>query len=919
MLRKELRLCLGIFLFSLIGINAAFAQGKIAGNISDAITGDPLIGVNVIIEETNQGTVSDVNGDYIILNVRPGTYTIQASYIGFQTQRIDGIRTSTGQTTRYNIEMREEVIEGQEVLVQAERPLIQKDLTASKKVVGAEEIDALPVEGFLGVLTTQAGVNTGPSGEIHIRGGRSNEVAYLVDGMSVSNPFNTNGLATSVAADAIQEMTVISGAFNAEYGKAMSGIVNLVTKEGGDQYSGTVAYYVGDNVTRHNELLMRPDGLRATTRTLEASLSGPLPLLRKVKFFASYRGNDDIGHLYGERRHLPSDSANFNPDSDRLAEIQEYIPDYDNPDAYYYELHGKPWFAYTDSTEIPRERVNMNPASSYNFVGKLSMRPFSGTKLEYSFINDGYESTPFSFSNRYNPDGVGASRDNSTNHTLSWTHTLNSRWFYTLKASLQNHAYSSYLYKDPYDPRYVSSGNIVAFPGNNFLMGGNSKGHVYEDARSLRIKFDMTRQFGAIHEVKGGLEYQGHSLDRDNFVVLYDGVQYRVPTVLPADESPSHDSYSNQEAAEWSAYLQDKLEFDDFIINVGLRYERFDPKAEYIPDLLDPKGPLEPTEIKQFVLPRVGVSFPITDTGIIHFSYGHFAQMPSLRSMYLNPEFEFPVNSAPTFGNANLRPERTVQYEIGLQQQIAENVAFDITGFFKDIRDYLATQTIRYSTVAGEDLYSIQLNRDYAAIKGVTFSLTKRRSRNGLLSATLDYTYQVAEGNNISTNAFFFNVLSGRENELELVPLSFDQRHIISSTITLTKPRNWGLSFIGQAATGYPYTPMLIDQKIDQLPNQERKPMQFKLDMQASKTLTLGSLDARAFVRVFNLLDRLNERFVFDDTGRATYSLNGQRGTHASWEPFYGQLGINDLDTYNTRPQYFSAPREVRVGLMVNF
>jgi hypothetical protein len=177
----------------------------------------------------------------------------------------------------------------------------------------------------------------------------------------------------------------------------------------------------------------------------------------------------------------------------------------------------------------------------------------------------------------------------------------------------------------------------------------------------------------------------------------------------------------------------------------------------------------------------------------------------------------------------------------------------------------------------------------------------------------------VAEGNNISTNAFFFNVLSGRENELELVPLSFDQRHIISSTITLTKSRNWGLSFIGQAATGYPYTPMLIDQKIDQLPNQERKPMQFKLDMQASKTLTLGGLDARAFVRVFNLLDRLNERFVFDDTGRATYSLNGQRGTHASWEPFYGQLGINDLDTYNTRPQYFSAPREVRVGLMVNF
>ncbi|MEX0747665.1 MAG: carboxypeptidase-like regulatory domain-containing protein, partial [Rhodothermales bacterium] len=216
------------FTFLLLPLTV-FAQGKMAGKVTDGDSGEGLIGVNVVLEGTTQGTTSDANGDYIILNVRPGEYTLVFSYIGFGRRVVEGVRVTTGQTTRQDMEMSEEIIEGEEIIVQAERPLVQKDLTASKKTVVAEEIDQLPVEGFFGVLVTQAGVSQDASGGLHIRGGRSNEIGYLVDGMSVGNPFVTNGLATEVAADAIQEMTVISGAFNAEYGKAMSGIVNIVT------------------------------------------------------------------------------------------------------------------------------------------------------------------------------------------------------------------------------------------------------------------------------------------------------------------------------------------------------------------------------------------------------------------------------------------------------------------------------------------------------------------------------------------------------------------------------------------------------------------------------------------------------------------------------------------------------------------
>ena len=412
-------------------------------------------------------------------------------------------------------------------------------------------------------------------------------------------------------------------------------------------------------MTDHEDIFFTPSGLGPDIYTLEGSLGGPLPFLRNANFFVSGRLDEDEGYSFGVRQHLPSDSANFNGQ----------FP--------YYEIHGNPWWEYLpedpqipgSGRELPDEKVSMNPSSSSNFIGKVTLRPFSGAKVEYSYLRDFSKRKPLnasSFLYRYVPDGIETRRDDGYSHRLNWTHTLNDRTFYTLRAAYATNEFRRFVYENPTDERYVKDlsgigdGAVVGFPGNNFLFGGNQKTHINETSRSFRGKLDFTRQFGIIHEAKAGVEANIHFLDRRNFVVLYnDNVLYRDGPTVPDVTTPSHDFYKDQRVTEISGYVQDKLEFDNFIINAGVRYEYFDPNGKYIPELLNPKGPLADAEPTHLFLPRIGVSFPITVRGIIHFSYGHFAQMPPLRQLYINPEFEFPAGSAPAFGNTNMRPERT--------------------------------------------------------------------------------------------------------------------------------------------------------------------------------------------------------------------------------------------------------------------
>lgn len=224
---RHVHRALFVLLFSILLAPLAAAQsGKIAGTITDAQTGETLIGVNVLIEGTSQGAVTNENGYFVILNVSPGTYTVRASYIGYASQVLEDVVVNIDQTTTLDIQMREQVIEGEEVVVTAERPVVQPDVSASLANITTEEIERLPVSSISGAVGLQAGILG-----LEVRGSGSDELSFMVNGLTFRDERNNTPF-TGLSITAVDEIQVQTGGFNAEYGNVRSGIVNVVTKEG---------------------------------------------------------------------------------------------------------------------------------------------------------------------------------------------------------------------------------------------------------------------------------------------------------------------------------------------------------------------------------------------------------------------------------------------------------------------------------------------------------------------------------------------------------------------------------------------------------------------------------------------------------------------------------------------------------------
>ena len=876
-----------VVLFALMPLApAALAQtGKIAGRAVDE-TGEGLPGVNVLIVGTTQGAATDIDGNYSIIGVRPGTVSVRASSLGYASQTVEGLRIQIDRTTDLNFTLREETTQGEEVVVTAERPLVQRDLTSTSTSVSAEELLTLPVQSFQDVVNLQAGVVEG-----HFRGGRVGEVAYLVDGVPVNDVYDQS-FAYQVENNAIQEVEIISGTFNAEYGQAQSGVVNIVTKDGADTYEANAQAYGGGYATRNSDLFPRASRIDGAYEA-QGALSGPVPGLgKRLTFFASGRFVRNEGHLYGQRIVAPV----YAPTNERVPVV----------------IDGRTVFvpALGDSSY---RSLNGNQQATGSL--KLTTRLFGRDRLTVSGLVQRDEGQNYDHLFRYNPDGIPTVYGRSTSFLGTYNHVFGSSSFVDVKGAYFDNAVDEYVYENPLDARYPRDAALRELaPAFSFYLGGARLSHFSRRTRTAVGRVDYTAQITRRHLVRTGVEVKRHQLDLDAFEVKNNAGTAFNPAV-PPEGTPDHVRYY-QTPTEASAYAQDKIELDYLVVNVGVRADYFDANTAVPTDFTRPRtGERRQADAKFQVSPRVGLAYPISERGSVHVAYGHFFQMPPFDFLYTNPDYVYDpergLNRA--FGYADLKPQQTVAYEVGLQQALTDVVGLNVTVYYKDIRNLLGTRLETIAAGVDEDFqlsrYGRYINRDYGQTKGFIVSLEKRPADG--YSLRLDYTFQIARGNASDPRDALLREAAGAEPEKQLVPLDWDRRHQLNAQFALGDPaKGIGLvSLVGRLGSGLPYTPSQADERTG-LENSARRPGSGTLDLFATRRINVRGLAPGLFLRVYNVLDTKTVQNVYTDTGTPTPNLRFYSG-----EP----QGLNSKAEFLRRPDFYGAPRLVQVGVSVDF
>ncbi|MCF6270521.1 MAG: TonB-dependent receptor [Melioribacteraceae bacterium] len=834
-----------LFLFSQIIF--AGTTGKVSGVITDEI-GEPMPGVNVMIMGTTMGAASDINGEYFILNIPPGTYSIRATMVGYKPYKVDQVKVITDLTTKIDFPMQTaSLLMDEEVIVVAERALVQKDETSKIAVVTSEDIMSMPVNSIQEILTTKAGFTVDANGDLHVRGGRTDEISFMVDGVKMEDPLYRDS-ENNFNKDAINEMVIISGTFNAEYGDAMSGIVNITTKDGGSKFHGRIEYtsptlvespyrtanaFEGvEDELEYKETSVLDNAIVPVIGQIRGSLSGPIT--SKLTFFMSgYTVNTD-----------------------------SYLP------------HG-----YNTAVDG---------------FGKLTFFVSPTLKLSLSGQITNSERQGYSHKWKYRSDNQARTKKNTNREIFMLTHTVNKNFFYIANISRFNNKMKIQVgNKSPSEYVRGVTGESVYF----YVDGDDSR---YADNRTTtyRGKLDATWQANNNHQFKGGIELIQHDINVNE----------------ESEPWPSGANFKDiytKTPFEFATYLQDKIEYDYIIVNVGLRLDYIDAKANMWRDMtrfgeFDEDNnfiPAEeiPVDPQVQLSPRIGLAYPITDEAVLHFAYGHFFQNPNYNSLYYNAARDM-SSTLPLVGNPSAKAQKTVSFEAGIKQQIGDNWAIDVTAWSKDITDLLSTFQVSYLS---KD-YVVFYNLDYASVKGIDLTLKKKYS--SYFSGSINYSYMIAKGNNSQPLGGYTSAFTKEEVPHQEYFLDFDQSHNFALNFSFFVPANKGIlsdlnfNFIYRASSGLPYTPY-VDPTVRIDVNSARKPWTSTFDFRLQKRVPLTIFSLALFLEVKNLFDTQNVLWVYSRTGKPFD--NGQPGL------------VGSTPDANYNPANVGPPRTISAGVQI--
>ncbi len=931
------------------GIFSLHAQqeASLNGVLTDATTGEPLIGASVMLVGTYKGTAANLNGEYVISGIKPGDYDVKAQFIGYETKIFTGISFAPGEAKTLNIKLREQTESLNEVTVVGRSSQIDLELAASEISISQNEIAEMNVRDVQEVLSLQAGVTKTQDG-LQIRGARVYETEYIVDGVSAQDPLAGTGFGVDVGSNAIQNIDLITGGAGAEFGGGSSGVVNTTIREGGENFE-IAGSWQRDYIDNSDV----PSSFN--TDRLELSLGTPIPGTRKkLTLFTS-------GTVYLTDEY-------FGTQADQLRSS-----------------------LFTADPELWAPRQNNN----FTHTLKLSYQLKPGTKITASNLHSlginqntrslqivGFDAilTPgFQYTRSLNLDNATTYTHQSNLSTLNINHLISKSWglsltggrlFTNLRADANGR-----LFRTQTVDQILDEDNIITYPVDIF-DGSNQQ---------LGIYYVNTSDGGLVNN--GGITPTWHdhyvsewtanlkatyipnqtnelSFGVQNTFTEYQWVDVSKPWVgapIRINDSITTENISigssndiwKVKPREIGFFIQDEISYKGIIATLGLRFNTWAP-GKFADDAVnDPEAPVIDQVREDYLrktagifglrwkgrlLPRINVSFPVTENNVLYFNYGHSMRLPHPRFIYagLDPTYQ-DRSFLSSLGNPDLDPEVNVSYEIGYKSKLTKDLAFTLTAFNNNRFDYIVSRSVIVQDQSGRNnTKTFFINQDYANIYGAELGLQYRLGK--YFRTFANAAYQVAKGKSNSARESSLQIAqSGEVPTTKAQYLAFDRPWNINTGIVFEPDSTLpiaGLNLTGfniflsyQYTSGYRYTPYFLashnelgrpqyEEIISQYLSKTGKPWH-NVDLKVGYRLPLG-LGSRGIslsLEVRNLLNNQNGQIINPVTGRA-YEYGDD--VPSSWrDPRYNSPLERGTDPRN--PARYLPPRQILYGIAFRF
>lgn len=810
----------------------AGTTGILEGFITDKKTGEPLIGVNVVVLGTQRGAATNDEGFFQILNLPAGRYTIKLQMMGYRIVNYENVVILSDLRTKLRISLEEGVVETEALVVKARRPLIQKDITGSTIRVSEEKMEQLPISTFADVLPLQTGVTD----EGHVRGGKTSEVLYLIDGLPVQDAISGD-VGIHLPRSSVTQMGIQTGGFDSEYGNALSGVVNVITKSGNNEFEAMAAgeqdYFEGFTQC-------------SRSRRLEGFVGGPVVKDRLFYFMSAE------GHFSDTRW----------------------------------------WQDFHDSEGFPTFFDSPISKDLSGFM-KMDAQINSSMRLSVQGLYSSRNWRDYEFSWRYNLEGLPVRSREVIRGALLWSHILTKNTFYTINLSY-HHLNSDIGEGSKYDME------LTPYQYDFFLqyiLSGNRLWRTNNRQDIATVKGDITSQISDRHLIKGGFQFQYYDIYGD--IVKYEPqMTYFGKPMLDKpllNFSTAYRYYPNM----GSCYLQDKFELssDGGVISVGIRYDYLDPRAkrpmvELIP-VSEDEYVGEVTEyvdasVKGAFSPRVGFSAPLSVKGFVFVNIGMYTQFPMFHYLYSGID-NVALRSGMSVlrGNPDLKPETNLIWEVSYKHTLPMETVISATYFSKQTKNQIDTKTFipSNSRIAGDYGFAEYVNNDRGEARGFEFSLARESGQ--MVTGSVSYTYMIAKG--ISSTAeqgiLFFEW--GIPEYSRLHYLSWDQRHTIKLNLNLHLP--WGMEassywqyHSARPFTYYPskdgFTP--DDPLVPFVPNNDRMEPFYMFNAKVTQSFALDFLGFKELVMYADARNIFNQKNVIwmDSSSRIGGELGDPSG-----------------------------------------